>query len=150
MLNKEKNNLQDLKIISKWLDSKFTGPFGIRFGFDSIIGLIPGIGDLFTTFIGSYIVVRAGAMNVPKIILARMGLNLLIDQLIGSIPLLGDIFDVAWKSNEMNYKLVLKYSEDKRRTVRAAWLNIAVAVSVAITLLVLPIYLFIIILQAIF
>lgn len=146
----EEKKISDLKVISKWLDSKFTGPFGIRFGFDSIIGLIPGFGDLFTTFISSYIVLRAAALNVPKIILAKMGLNILIDQLVGMIPLLGDIFDFGWKSNEMNYKLVLEYTQNQKTVVRSAWLNITLAVFIGLTLLILPIYLLVVILQAIF
>ena len=143
-------NIKDLKLISNWLDSKFTGPFGIKFGFDAIIGLIPGIGDLFTTVISSYVVLRAAAMKVPKVILVKMGFNLLIDQLFGWIPIIGDLFDVGWKANNKNYKLVSEYSENRTPVVAKAWLNIALAVLIFLTLLILPIYLIIVLLQLIF
>lgn len=143
-------DIKDLKVISNWLDSKFTGPFGIKFGFDALIGLIPGIGDLLTTFISSYVVIRAAGMNVPKIILAKMGLNILIDQIIGTIPLIGDIFDFAWKSNEMNYQLILTYSQDHNKVLRGAWLNIVIAALIGLSLFIIPIYIMVLLLQLFF
>lgn len=148
--SKSNNNIKDLKLISTWLDSKFNGPFGIKFGYDAIIGLIPGIGDLFTTLVGGYVVLRAASMKVPKIILAKMGLNLLIDQLFGWIPIIGDIFDIGWKANNKNYKLVADYKESTSPVVAKAWLNIIVAVVIFLSLLILPIYLIVVLLQLIF
>ena len=145
-----KENIKDLKVLSNWLDTKFTGPFGIKFGFDGIIGLIPGVGDLFTTLIGSYVVMRAASLKVPKVILAKMGINLLIDQLFGWIPIIGDIFDIGWKANSKNYKLVAEYTENRTPTVTKAWFNVGFAALIFLGLLILPIYLIVIILQAIF
>lgn len=139
----KKNDIKDIELISKWLDTKFTGPFGIRFGFDGIIGLIPGIGDLITTGLGSYILIRANNLNVPKIIIVRMTVNIVIDQLLGMIPIIGDIFDFVWKSNEMNYKLVTEYSRDKKSVVAKSWVNNLFLVGLGIVLFAIPIFIII-------
>ena len=85
------------------MDTAFEVPgLGWRFGFDALIGLIPGVGDVATTFVSLYLLVLAGRMGLPRITVARMGLNVAIDMLRGSLPLVGDVFDVWWKSNKMN------------------------------------------------
>jgi hypothetical protein len=93
----KKNDIRDLELISKWLDTKFQGPFGIKFGFDGIIGLIPGFGDLITTGLGSYILIRATNLNTPKIVIVRMAFNIVVDQLLGMIPILGDELQACYK-----------------------------------------------------
>lgn len=135
---KNRDDLADIKFISKWLDTKFTGPFGIRFGFDSIIGIIPGVGDLISTIIGSYILLRAANLSVPKVVLFKMGLNIFIDQLLGSIPIIGDLFDFVWKSNEKNYKLVANYSQEPNQIQARAWLSICVALFIVCLVIIIP------------
>ena len=144
------NDLKDIQLISSWLDSKFTGPFGIRFGYDAIIGLIPGFGDLFTTFISSYIILRAAALRVPKVVLAKMGINILIDQVIGFVPVIGDLFDIGWKANNRNYKLVSEYMNNKKVEKVKAWINVMIATLIVLSLIIFPIYLIVLILQFLF
>ena len=80
------------------MDSKFSiGP--IRFGLDSIIGLIPGVGDSVGAALSSYIIFKAWSLNVSGATLGRMVLNTAIDSIVGAIPIVGDLFDVAWKAN---------------------------------------------------
>ena len=99
----------DLKYLAEILDSKFKGPFGFRFGLDGIIGLIPGIGDIITSFLSLYIVVRAAQSNYPQSIILRMCLNILIESLVGVVPLFGNLFDFVWRSNEKNLQLIKDY-----------------------------------------
>jgi hypothetical protein len=141
------NEIKDIEILSKWLDTKFQGPFGIKFGFDGIIGLIPGFGDLITTGLGSYILIRATNMNMPKIVIIRMAINIVIDQLLGMIPILGDIFDFVWKSNEMNCKLVTQYSQSHNTVVTKSWMNILFLGLVGLIIFLLPIMLIIRVIQ---
>lgn len=97
--------------LAHWMDEGFTIPgTGIKFGFDSIIGLIPGAGDLATGLISCYYIVLGVRQGVPASVLFHMALNILADVLIGSIPILGDIFDVAWKANVKNAELLEQYS----------------------------------------
>lgn len=104
----------DVRQLADWLDTRFVIPgTKLRFGFDSIIGLIPGIGDLITTVLGAYIVVRAQELGAPKVLLARMILNLGIDSLVGAVPIFGDIFDFAFKSHVRNVRLLLQWLEQR-------------------------------------
>ncbi len=90
-------------------DSKFTIPgVGLKLGYDSILGLIPGIGDAITSMAGGYIIYHAAKAGARKRILLRMGINTLLDSTLGSVPLIGDLFDMAYRSNTRNAKLALK------------------------------------------
>src|SRR3954465_8578399 len=70
------------------LDNAFELPgTKYRIGLDPILEPIPGIGDLIAMLIGSYIVVLAGRLGVPRPVIWRMLVNLGIDTVLGSIPL---------------------------------------------------------------
>ena len=99
---------RDLKIadsISDLLDSKFSVG-GIRFGLDSIIGLVPGVGDVATGLVSLYPVYLAGRHELGAGTIAKMLGNVAVDAVVGSVPLLGDAFDVAFKANRRNFKLL--------------------------------------------
>lgn len=98
-----------LERLSWLMDDLFRVPvLGWRFGLDALVGLIPGFGDTATSLVSFYILAAAVRYRVPKITLARMGLNIGIDYLIGSLPLVGDFADAWWKSNHMNIDLLKK------------------------------------------
>jgi hypothetical protein len=78
----------------------------IRFGVDAIVGLFPGIGDAITTAISLYIVHEARQLGAPGHVIARMLGNVAVDGLVGAVPLLGDAFDVMWRSNVRNMRLL--------------------------------------------
>ena len=93
--------------LSYWMDAWFEVPgTGLRFGLDPLVGLLPGIGDAVSTVVSLYIISLAGRCGLPRITLARMSLNVLIDMLLGAVPLVGDVFDVWWKANQKNAKLL--------------------------------------------
>ncbi len=132
----QNKNIEDLKELARVLDEQFKLPFGIKFGWDFILGIIPGIGDFVPHVIGSYIVIRAVQINVSVSIIIRMILNLGIDYLVGSIPFLGDAFDVFWKANDKNYKLVEAYVNSPESTTRrSSILNGSLLIGVAFVLL---------------
>lgn len=79
---------------------------GIRLGLDSVIGLVPGIGDAITAAFATWIVAEAARLGVPKRKLARMMLNVLIDAGVGAIPIAGDLFDVAFRANTRNFEIL--------------------------------------------
>lgn len=78
--------------------------FGV--GLDSLIGLVPGVGDLVGTGLSSAILVDAVRQRVPLHILARMGFNMLIDTGLGFVPVVGDAADVVHRANRKNYRLL--------------------------------------------
>jgi hypothetical protein len=89
------------------LDTAFLVPgTNIRFGFDAMIGLIPGIGDLITTALSLYIVGEARALGAPRHLIVRMLANVALDGIVGAVPLLGDAFDVMWRANRRNMALL--------------------------------------------
>jgi hypothetical protein len=87
------------------LDTRFR-LLGIRFGWDSILGLIPGLGDVATAIPGAVMIAEAARMGARKRVLARMAFNTGIDMVIGGIPLIGDAFDVVFKSHRRNIALL--------------------------------------------
>lgn len=84
-----------------------------RIGLDSLIGLVPGIGDLATVGVSAYIVREAWMMGVPKTKLAKMVGNLGIDFVTGTVPVVGDLFDIAFKANLKNLKILEDHFEIK-------------------------------------
>jgi hypothetical protein len=78
----------------------------LRFGIDSVIGLVPGLGDLVGGALSLYILFESARMGVPRSVLARMGWNVAIDTLVGEVPLLGDLFDAGFKANMRNLALL--------------------------------------------
>jgi hypothetical protein len=95
----------------RFLDDGFTVPgTRLRFGFDSLLGLLPFAGDT-TSALGSLgLFWLALRRDVPKPVLARMAINVGIDTLVGAVPILGDLFDLFWKANRRNLRLIQQAS----------------------------------------
>src|SRR5690554_6932116 len=108
------------------LDSSIPLPGGWRIGLDGIIGLIPGIGDAIGGGLSTWILYQAYQRGLPKVVLARMVINILIDSVLGAIPFLGDIFDFFWKANLKNVALMESYKHAPRETVRRSTASTAV------------------------
>ncbi len=102
------------------LDQKFRGPFGIRFGLDGILGLIPGLGDFITTALAFSLLLRAAFLGASPVLLLRMGLNILIDNALGAIPILGNVLDFFFRANTRNMRLLDRHLADPLRTQRAS------------------------------
>ena len=111
-----------------WLDNAITVP-GTRFriGFDALIGLIPGVGDLVGTLLSSYIIAVAAAQGLPPSALARMAINVGLEAIVGVVPIVGDLFDAAWKANQRNIELMAQFhrtpdaARRQSRVLVAAW-----------------------------
>jgi hypothetical protein len=92
------------------LDTRFVIPFTkFRFGADSLLGLAPGLGDVLTTGLSLYIVYEAHKLGTPKHVLARMLGNVAIDGVIGAVPVAGDVFDVLWRANRRNVRILREH-----------------------------------------
>ncbi len=102
--------LRRMRGLARLMDTALRIP-GTRFSFgaDSIMGLIPGIGDFAGAAISLYIVNEARQLGVPKDKLVKMLVNIGFDAAAGSVPLVGDLFDVYFKSNRRNLELVLDH-----------------------------------------
>jgi len=81
----------------------------LRFGWDSILGLFPGLGDVLTSALSLLIVHHAWQTGASKLTLARMLGNVGVDFVVGSVPFIGDLFDFVWKANRKNARLLEQY-----------------------------------------
>ncbi|QWW72356.1 DUF4112 domain-containing protein [Rhizobium sp. WYJ-E13] len=117
--------LRRMRGLARLMDTALRIP-GTRFSFgaDSVIGLVPVVGDFAGAAISLYIVNEARLLGVPNDKLFKMLVNIGFDAVAGSVPLVGDLFDVYFKSNRRNLDLVLEHfgldhsDLDRRRSPR--------------------------------
>lgn len=102
------DRLNRLRRLARLQDSRFS-LFGIRFGWDAIIGLVPVGGDALTTALATYVIIEAARLGAPAPLLARMALNIGIDFVLGATPLIGDLADIAFKANLRNVALLERH-----------------------------------------
>lgn len=108
----------------------------IGIGLDSIIGLVPGVGDAAGAALSGMILIEGVRSRVPIHVLLRMALNLLFDMVIGYIPFAGDIADVGFRANKMNARLLeetitqgkLVHSSDRAYLARAVLVVVGILV----------------------
>ncbi len=130
---------ENLELLSHLLDDCFRIPgTGIRFGIDGIIGFVPGLGDILAGLASCIIVLAAWFRGVPYITLVRMLMNLVIDVVIGAIPFLGATFDIAWKPNRRNYKLLTRHLAEPRKHTWRDWGVLACIAGTMLAMLIAP------------
>jgi hypothetical protein len=102
--------LNQVEFLARIMDEQFVVPgTRLRFGWDSILGLFPGLGDVITSAISLLIVHHAWQTGASPIVLARMLANIGVDFMLGAIPLAGDALDFAWKANRKNARLLERH-----------------------------------------
>ena len=112
---------EGLRSFARLLDAAVAIPgTDIRFGLDSVIGLVPGLGDLAGAAMSGYIVLASARLGAPAPVLVRMVANVAIDAVVGSMPLLGDLFDVGWRANVRNTDLLDRHLAAPVATKRAS------------------------------
>ncbi len=117
--------------VAHWMDRRYLDP---------VIGFfLPGVGDALGAVIGLYGVYLARKLGYPKVILARMMINLGLDSLVGAVPILGAVFDVFHKAHLRNLKLLQQRPE--RSSHKSDWLVVVGAVVLFVVGLTLPIVL---------
>ena len=126
VLPPEEKRRQGLEPLFKWLalimDEIVRVPgTKFRFGLDPLIGLIPGIGDTSSALVSAFALIQAARLGVPKILLARMSLNILINEVIGIIPVVGDAFSFWFKSNARNYQIIKDHTVAPGVSRRGDW-----------------------------
>jgi hypothetical protein len=118
------STLRSLEIL---LDEAFRVPgTQMRFGLDGIVGLVPIAGDVLTGLVSLIIPVAAWIRGVPYVALVRMAVNVGIGVLVGSIPIFGDIFDIAFKPNRRNFRLLRRHLNEPHRHTGKDWVFLLV------------------------
>jgi len=101
------DRLNRMEAVANLLDTAFVLPgTSQRIGIDAIIGLVPGVGDLLTTALSSYIIWEARRLGVSRLALTRMLGNLAIHAVAGLVPVLGDGFIALFRVNQRNLRIV--------------------------------------------
>lgn len=99
-----------LEAVAKVMDGVLAVPgTNIRLGVDAVIGLVPGIGDVISGLISSYLIWEARQLGAPRWLIGRMMANTLLDTTVGAIPILGDAFDVMFRANMKNMALLRRH-----------------------------------------
>ena len=128
-----------LKTLGHLMDESIRLPGGYRIGWDGIIGLIPGLGDVAGLAVSAYIIAESARMGAPKSVLMRMSANTAIDAILGAVPVIGDLFDFAFKANRRNLDLLQSHLAEPRRTRRVSlgWLAVVGAATLLLLVSVL-------------
>lgn len=94
----------------------------LRFGWDPIAGLVPGVGDLLTAVLSCAILIEAHRSRVPRVVQLRMLFNTALDLALGVVPVVGDVGDFVWKSNARNFALLERHALAPTRPSLADWI----------------------------
>ena len=108
-------------------------------GLDPLLGLIPGIGDVIANLIGTVILGLATRLQLPRIVLARMSLNLLINGTVGAVPIVGDLFSVWFRSHTRNAALLREAAMRPDRETAVDWLYVSGIIGGTVATLLLAI-----------
>ena len=128
------------ELLAKILDTTVKIPgTGIYLGLDPLLGLIPGIGDVLANLIGTVILILAARLHVPRIVITRMSLNLLINGTVGAIPIVGDLFSIWFRSHARNAELLRRAAAQPNRETQQARLYVTGIIGGTVVLLVLAI-----------
>lgn len=122
-----------------WLDEGITLPNGYKIGWDGFIGLIPGIGDFIGSALSSIIIYKAHQLGIPRVILGRMIINIMLETILGAIPVAGDMFDFVWKANKRNIVLLKNFQQQPTQVYRKSLVQSILFIIVLIGALVLTI-----------
>jgi hypothetical protein len=131
--------IADVEALARWLDYAFALPGGFRFGIAGIIGLIPGIGDVFDALISLYIVLRGIQLGISRVAIARMLVNVGIEAAAGAVPFIGDLFDIAFKANRRNYRLLKSHLSQPVRQTSQDWIFLSITVVIVMAAIALPV-----------
>jgi hypothetical protein len=99
--------LDRLDVLANLLDTAFIVPgTNVRFGVESMLRLVPGVGDAIASTLSFYLLYEASRLGVPRLLIARMAANVLLEGAIGAVPFAGDAFDVFFRANRRNVALL--------------------------------------------
>jgi hypothetical protein len=113
----EDSELQWLENLTRLLDSQFQIPgTKIRFGADFLLGLVPGAGDMLSMGVSGILIATMAKKGASGRLVSRMILNVLLDTIVGSVPVLGNFFDLFYKANQRNMKLMREHYQQGKHT----------------------------------
>lgn len=130
MTTDEEGDIRAAETLARWLDDRYLDPL---LGF-----FVPGVGDVVGSALGLYVVVVAFKKKLPLVTISRMLVNLGVDALVGAVPIAGDLFDVAWKANRKNVRL-LRQRHEARTDTAGDWLRVVGAFALLAAAVAVPV-----------
>lgn len=102
--------LDRLDRLARLFDTAFVLPgTNVNFGVEALMRLVPGIGDAAASALSCYLLFEAHRMDVPTSLFARMAANVAIEAVAGAVPVLGDLFDVGFRANRRNVRILREH-----------------------------------------
>ena len=119
--------------VAGWMDSRFAIPgTNIRFGIDPLMSLLPIVGDLMTYIVSGMLIYTMHNEGASKKVVIKMILNSTLDAIIGAIPLVGTVFDVFYRANDRNVRLLKEHYLEGKHQGSGKGLLIAIALGALI------------------
>src|SRR5690348_3540406 len=104
--------LARLDALSRLFDVAFLIPgTNVRFGIEAVLRLVPGIGDAAASALSCYLLYEAHRLGVPTHVFARLVANVALEGVVGAVPLVGDLFDVGFRANRRNVRILKEHFE---------------------------------------
>lgn len=143
----EQKRIRRLDRLAILMDDSIRIPVvGYRIGYDVLLGLIPGIGDIAGLAIGTYVVLESARFKVPRSTLLRMIANVALDTIFGAIPIVGDVFDATYKANLRNLRLLREHTDSRADAARSdkRFLGLLVGIPIVVVLAILALLIWLI------
>lgn len=111
-----RQSMEWLDQLSRLFDTAFVLPgTNVRYGIEAVLRLIPGIGDVAASALSAFLLYQAYRLGIPRLLFLRMLANVAVEGIVGSVPFLGDAFDVAFRANRRNVRLLREHFEREGR-----------------------------------
>ena len=143
VLSSTDRTMETMRRWAHFSEKAFRVPFTkMRFGWDPVLGLVPGLGDISTGLFTLFLLIASFRQRLPGIIRARLIMNAFLDVVLGIIPFVGDIFDFAWKSNSRNLALLEKHARGERNPRASDWIFVLAVLAAALATVLVPLWIF--------
>ena len=129
-------DVQRVRRLARVLDTAIEIPvIRVRLGADALLGLFPGAGDALSAGLAAYPVIVAVRHRLPRTLVVRLLGNIALDAIVGTVPLIGDLFDIGFKANARNHRLLVRYAEQPVRAGRESRVLLWLAIGAMILLI---------------
>jgi hypothetical protein len=106
-----------------------------RLGLNPIVDLVPGFGDIAAALVSVSVLVYGIRRGIPKILLGRMALNVLINEIVGIIPIVGAAFAFWFQANTRNYELIRGHLDTPGRSTKGDKIFVSVILGLVVVVI---------------
>lgn len=130
----EKARRLSVESLFKWVAVIMDGLVGLpgskrRLGLNPLIDFIPVVGDVSAAVVSASVLLYGFRRGLPKILLARMALNVFINEIVGAVPLIGSAFAFWFRPNQRNYDLLRQHVDTPFRPSKSDWIFVMAVIA---------------------